>query len=377
MPAQLIINILQKELLTSASTMNTRDNNIASTEKFVNFNSRQRKKKSPTCGNNNLQISEQFKHIPVIVNRYAPLDNLQEATKVSHSHNEIGEVASKTNLKEKISPPPSTKKKKIVIVGDIHAKGYESEISNNLDNNFEVIGTVIPGARLGNITKLANGETRSLGKSDAVIMIGGANDINKNETNIGLAHLKKFAEDWSNTNVVVVPAPHRHDLLGSSCVNTEIVVFNRKLHKVVKSVGNMKIVQSNLNRDDFTRHRLHLNLYGKERVAKLIGESITQLIANKKQIPFISKWREHLINYQQKVAEDKQTNDINKGTKPETTSSPMRHEETQAQARKHLLTITTDQINIPPRTSNQIKKTPTIMNEDFLWIARPQTRAHQ
>jgi len=264
-----------------------------------------------------------------------------------------------------------------VIVGDIHAKGYESEISNNLDNNSEVIGTVIPGARLGNITKLANGETRSLGKSDAVIMIGGANDINKNETNIGLAHLKKFAEDWSNTNVVVVPAPHRHDLLGSSCVNTEIVVFNRKLHKVVKSVGNMKIVQSNLNRDDFTRHRLHLNLYGKERVAKLIGESITQLIANKKQIPFISKWREHLINYQQKVAEDKQTNDINKGTKPETTSSPMRHEETQAQARKHLLTITTDQINIPPRTSNQIKKTPTIMNEDFLWIARPQTRAHQ
>ena len=93
--------------------MNTRDDNIASTEEFVNFNSRRRKKKSPTCGNDNLRISEQFKHIPVIVNRYAPLDNLQEGTKVSHSHNEIGEVASITNLKEKIFPsPPQQRKRK-------------------------------------------------------------------------------------------------------------------------------------------------------------------------------------------------------------------------------------------------------------------------
>jgi len=158
--AQLIINILQKELITSASTMNTRDENIASMEEFVNFNPRRKKKNSSMCGNDNLLISQQFQHIPVIVSRYAPLDNLQAATKASHSRNEIGEVASITNSKAK-KFLPSTKKKKIVIIGDSHAKGYASETTNNLDNNFEIIGSVMPGARLENITKLANGEISS------------------------------------------------------------------------------------------------------------------------------------------------------------------------------------------------------------------------
>jgi hypothetical protein len=54
---------------------------------------------------------------------------------------------------------------------------------------------VIPRARLENITNLADGEINTLGKSDAVIVIGGANDINKNETNIGLKHLRKFVEN--------------------------------------------------------------------------------------------------------------------------------------------------------------------------------------
>jgi len=160
-------------------------------------------------------------------------------------------------------------------------------------------------------------------------------------------------------------------------VNKEIVVLNRKLQKVVKSVGNMQMVQSNLNRDDFTRHGMHLNLYGKGKVAKLIGESIIQLTANKKQTPFISKWREDLTNHQQKEAQNQQANDVNRGTKPETALSPVSHEETQAQARKRQLTTTTDQINIPPRTSNRINKTPATMNEDFLWLTRPQTRVHQ
>jgi hypothetical protein len=108
-------------------------------------------------------------------------------------------------------------------------------------------------------------------------------------TIIRLAHLRKFVEDRKNTNIMVVPAPHRYDLLESSCVNKEIVVFNRELLKVVKSIGNFEIVQANLNRDDFTHNELHLNFSSKEKVAKLIGESIKHLIARKKAHPSISK----------------------------------------------------------------------------------------
>ena len=49
----------------------------------------------------------------------------------------------------------------------------------------------MPGARLENITNLADEEVSKLGKKDTVIIIGGANDINKNETNVGLKHIAK------------------------------------------------------------------------------------------------------------------------------------------------------------------------------------------
>jgi hypothetical protein len=57
-------------------------------------------------------------------------------------------------------------------------------------------------------------------------------------------------------------------------VNKEIEVYNRKLHKVVKTADNVKIIQANLSRNDFTHHGLHLNISGKEKMAKLIGENI-------------------------------------------------------------------------------------------------------
>jgi hypothetical protein len=46
-------------------------------------------------------------------------------------------------------------------------------------------------------------------------------------------------------------------------VEREIEVFNRKLHKVVKTADNVKIMQANLSSNDFTLHGLHLNIYGK------------------------------------------------------------------------------------------------------------------
>jgi hypothetical protein len=67
---------------------------------------------------------------------------------------------------------------------------------------------VTPGARLEKITKLADGEISTLGKSDTVIVIGGANDVNKKESNTGLIRLRKFVEHRRNTNIMVMPHIH-------------------------------------------------------------------------------------------------------------------------------------------------------------------------
>jgi len=197
--------------------------------------------------------------------------------------NTTSKVTLTRNIKKSL---PKTKKKKIVIIGDSHARGYAAEISREMGNDFEVTGTVIPGAQLVNITNLADIEISALGKSDAVIVIGGSNDINKNETNIGLIHLRKFVVSRRNTNIMVVTAPHRYDLHESSCVNKETVVFNRKLHKLVQTADHVNIIQATLNRNDFMRHGMHLHISGREKVAKLIGESIKKLMSRKEVTPF-------------------------------------------------------------------------------------------
>jgi hypothetical protein len=154
-----------------------------------------------------------------------------------------------------------------------------------LGKDFEVTRTVIPGVRLENIANLADSEISTLGKSDTVIMIGGANDINKNEADVGLKHLGKFVKNRQNTNILIVTAPHRHDLQ-ETCVNEETEVFNRKLHKTVKTADNAKIIQANLSRNDFTCHGLYLNISGREKMTKLIGVNIKKTSVTKRRNPF-------------------------------------------------------------------------------------------
>jgi hypothetical protein len=35
-------------------------------------------------------------------------------------------------------------------------------------------------------------------------------------------------------NFILISAPHRNDLMESSCVNEEIKVFKREMHKIMK-----------------------------------------------------------------------------------------------------------------------------------------------
>jgi hypothetical protein len=42
----------------------------------------------------------------------------------------------------------------------------------------------------------------------------------------------------------------------------------------MKIKGNVKIIQTDLSRNDFTRHGMHLNASGKEKTVELIGRTI-------------------------------------------------------------------------------------------------------
>jgi hypothetical protein len=71
-------------------------------------------------------------------------------------------------------------------------KGYASELVNRLYNKFDVMGVVMPGARIQNILKLCYQEVNSLTKENMVILWRDSNDVAKNKTMNGSRHLRKF-----------------------------------------------------------------------------------------------------------------------------------------------------------------------------------------
>ena len=140
------------------------------------------------------------------------------------------------------------------------------------------MGTVMPDSRLEHITSLARREISHLHHNDFVVIWGGTNDISRNESNAVLRYMRKFALQNKHTNIIAITPSHRYDLPDFSCVNKETQVFNRKLHKLLKDMHHVSVVDTNLTRDNFTWHGLHLNSSGKERIAKTIGQTITTLL---------------------------------------------------------------------------------------------------
>jgi hypothetical protein len=102
--------------------------------------------------------------------------------------------------------------------------------------------------------KSAKNEVMNLTKRDVMVFWGGANDVSKNNPEIGLRHIINFVEDNSHTNSILFSVPYRYDLIKSSCVNKEITMFNRKLAKCIKIYEHCTLLNIDLNRGLFTNH---------------------------------------------------------------------------------------------------------------------------
>jgi hypothetical protein len=76
--------------------------------------------------------------------------------------------------------------------------------------------------------------------------------------------------------VVVINVPYRHDLQESSCVNSTVEKFNRKLRKYSKAFANLHLLEVENCRDLYTNHGLHLNWKCKESM----GGKIVNVIKN-------------------------------------------------------------------------------------------------
>jgi hypothetical protein len=98
-------------------------------------------------------------------------------------------------------------------------------------------------------------------------------------------------------NTVVMTAPVRCDLLPSSCVNNEVISFNRQLKKRMAPYNNVKILENGLEREYFTKHGLHLNSSGKRMYCSEIsygGPKFSQQRENVSRQPTMER-RHHVL----------------------------------------------------------------------------------
>jgi hypothetical protein len=136
------------------------------------------------------------------------LDNLQEKT-VTIKGVEPRKIREITKLRRRNL---IKRGHKVLLIGDSHARDCARKISNHLGNTYEVTGYVHPSSGLEVITNSPKKEITRMTKRDVVIMCGGVNNINKNESIKGLKSVIQFVQNRSNTNVIIMNAPHRYDL---------------------------------------------------------------------------------------------------------------------------------------------------------------------
>jgi len=214
------------------------------------------------------------KPIPIIQtsNRFHVLHNLQtaqmETSFTSKRTPETQRSINQTFKKKMVYRGKRTKPlKKITLIGDSHIRGLAAELRNLMGREYSKSSTFMPGARLQSIVKLTKHEIDALTRSDTVIVCGGSNDACRNESQTGLNCLDNFSNSRTNTNIMIISVPQRHDLSPESCVNKEILAFNRKLHKFMKNKELVKVFDCNIPREGYTSHGQHHNSKGKAMLA--------------------------------------------------------------------------------------------------------------
>jgi len=204
-----------------------------------------RRKKPPTTYHHKPQ------QIPVINNRYNLLSLSDSDTNSSSSSAGHQTTVSGVNIKRNKYKDP----RKIIILGDSHARGCAQEVRHNLGKDLAVQGLVKPGAVSETIVSTANKITEKLAKKDVVMVWGGTRDVGRNESRKGLQQISNFVKKHNQTNVIAIGVPYRHDLEPDSCVNEEVKVFNRKLTKHLKVFSNTRVIEVESSRDFFYKTR--------------------------------------------------------------------------------------------------------------------------
>jgi len=151
--------------------------------------------------------------------------------------------------------------------------------------------------------------------------------------------------------------PPRHNLPEWPCVNNESKVFNRKLLKLMKPYKHVLVITADTDRKFHTRHGLHMNNLGKEKIASKFS-TIVKNIFQKQKVKISLFWKNGYDISVKSVSDNPTEGTISLQEDSKTDQITLEDME---------VTTATPSSDEGPRMSKRKKKPPTTKSEDFLW----------
>ncbi|KAG8307690.1 hypothetical protein J6590_013378 [Homalodisca vitripennis] len=171
----------------------------------------------------------------------------------------------------------STRKQKMLVCADSHGRNLAFHL-NKQSKSIEAVGFVRPGGLAGQILNYDNIDREELDSEDVLVIACGSNDVAHNEAERALGPICETLKKYSDTRIILLDLPFRHDLKGWSCVNKEVIKSNTALENLSKKFPNVSLVKiSKADRLFHTRHGRHLNQMGKDWLAKRICEELIKI----------------------------------------------------------------------------------------------------
>lgn len=182
-----------------------------------------------------------------------------------------------------------TRKKRVLLLGSSHGRGVGQLVQEKLGAGYQVTSFVKPSASLSQVTESLGKLCQDFDKEDQVLIVGGAGNSLAKDRNYDIrGDLDAIGVATAHTSVGFVEVLQRHD---RPWVNTAVSRVNTELSRQLLTEPKAHISAvpvAAIGRWGYTRHGLHLNKRGKDRLAELLVENIRGATVTQSKIPVVT-----------------------------------------------------------------------------------------
>ena len=141
----------------------------------------------------------------------------------------------------------------VILNGDSHIKGLATELQSVLPSDYKVLSVLKPGSGSEVLSESFKETVKHLSMKDIFVISSGTNDYNLDNFKTTFKNIKEYITSIIHTNILVLGLPNRYDRQNNLDVNSKIHIINKKLSKLVSILPNAHFLDSNDDRNLYTK----------------------------------------------------------------------------------------------------------------------------